>query len=188
MKRDWEADELAEHWTLLPGERDLLANKSGATRLGFAVLLKFFQCEARFPQSRQEVPLAVVAFVARQVGVSAACYAEYDWNGRAIKYHRAQIRSFLGFREATVRDTEALAAWLSEHVLPQAHADEHVKAAAYQRLRDLSIEPPTPGRLDRIIASAAHTFEERFCAATLEQLPAATLTQMDATREPGCRG
>jgi hypothetical protein len=27
----------------------------------------------------------------------------------------------------TVRDTEALAAWLSEHVLPQAHADEHVK-------------------------------------------------------------
>ena len=118
MKRDWEADELAEHWTLLSGERDLLANKSGATRLGFAVLLKFFQYEARFPPSRQEVPLAVVAFVARQVGVSAACYAEYDWNGRAIKYHRAQIRSFLGFREATVRDAEALAAWLSEHVLP----------------------------------------------------------------------
>jgi hypothetical protein len=109
---------LAEHWILLPGERDLLANKSGATRLGFAVLLKFFQCEARFSQSRQEVPLAVVAFVARQVGVLAACYAEYDWNGRAIKSHRAQIRSFLGFREATVRDAEALAAWLSEHVLP----------------------------------------------------------------------
>lgn len=180
MKRNWEAEELAEHWTLLPGERDLLANKSGATRLGFAVLLKFFQCEARFPHSRQEVPLAVVAFVARQVGVSAACYAEYDWNGRAIKYHRAQIRSFLGFREATVRDAEALAAWLSEHVLPQAHVDEHVKAAAYQRLRDLAIEPPTPERLDRIIASAARTFEEHFCAATLKQLPAATLTQMDA--------
>jgi hypothetical protein len=33
MKRDWEADELAEHWTLLPSERDLLANKSGATRV-----------------------------------------------------------------------------------------------------------------------------------------------------------
>ena len=110
MKRDWEADELAEHWTLLPGEQELLANKSGATWLGFAVLLKFFQCEACFPQSRQEVPSAVVAFVARQVGVSAACYAEYDWNDRAIKYHQAQIRSFFGFREATVQDTEALAA------------------------------------------------------------------------------
>ena len=49
MQRDWPADELAEQWILLPGERELLANKTGATRLGFAVLLKFFQCEARFP-------------------------------------------------------------------------------------------------------------------------------------------
>src|SRR6266852_8606501 len=57
MRRDWQADELAVQWTLLPGERELLANKTGATRLGFAMLLKFFQCEARFPQSRQEVPL-----------------------------------------------------------------------------------------------------------------------------------
>jgi Domain of unknown function (DUF4158) len=94
MKRDWQADELAEQWTLLPGERELLANRTGATRLGFAVLLKFFQCEARFPQSRQEVPVSVVASLAKQVGVLAACYAEYDWQGRAIKYHRAQIRSF----------------------------------------------------------------------------------------------
>ena len=48
MKRDWQADELAEQWTPLPGERELLANKTGATRLGFAVLLKFFQCERAF--------------------------------------------------------------------------------------------------------------------------------------------
>jgi hypothetical protein len=180
MKRDWPADELAEQWTLLPGERELLANKTGATRLGFAVLLKFFQCEARFPHSRQEVPLSVVAFLAKQVEVPAACYAEYDWQGRAIKYHRAQIRSFLDFREATLRDAEALTVYLSEHVVPQAWTDEQVKAAVYQRLRALAIEPPSSERLDRIIASAAHTFEERFCTATFEQLPAATLIQMDA--------
>jgi hypothetical protein len=65
-------------------------------------------------------------------------------------------------------------------VVPQAWTDEQVKAAVYQRLRALAIEPPTSERLDRIIASAAHTFEERFCAATLEQLRAATLTQMDS--------
>ena len=53
MKRDWHADELAEHWTLLPGERPLLANKTGATRLGFAVLLKFFQYEGCFPRQRR---------------------------------------------------------------------------------------------------------------------------------------
>ena len=31
---------------LLPRETEVLMNKTGATRLGFAVLLKFFQLEA----------------------------------------------------------------------------------------------------------------------------------------------
>jgi len=31
-------DELLEHWTLLPDDVALLANKAGATRLGFAAL------------------------------------------------------------------------------------------------------------------------------------------------------
>jgi DNA-binding CsgD family transcriptional regulator len=35
-------DELAGHWTLLKDERELIAGKRGATRLGFALLLKFY--------------------------------------------------------------------------------------------------------------------------------------------------
>jgi hypothetical protein len=97
----------------------------------------------RFPLSMQEVPTTAVAYIASQIGVTAAEFSRYDWEGRAVKYHRAQIRAFLGFREPTVQDAEELGVWLSEHVLPQGHADEHVNAAAYQRLRDLGIEPPT---------------------------------------------
>jgi len=44
-----------------------LANKTGPTRLGFAVLLKFFQYAARFSLSMQEVPTAAVAYIAGQV-------------------------------------------------------------------------------------------------------------------------
>jgi hypothetical protein len=132
-----------------------IANKTGPTRLGFAVLLKFFQYAARFPLSMQEVPATAVAYIARQVGVPAEEFLRYDWEGRAVKYHRAQIRAFLGFREPTVQDAEELAGWLSEYVLPQGHPDEHVNAAAYQRLRDLGIEPPTPDRLERVLASAS---------------------------------
>ena len=49
MKRQWTHDELAEHWTLLPDELKLLANKTGATRLGFGLLLKAFALQGRFP-------------------------------------------------------------------------------------------------------------------------------------------
>jgi hypothetical protein len=52
MKRQWETEELVEHWTLDVEDRTLLDNKTGATRLGFAVLLKFFRREGRFPQHK----------------------------------------------------------------------------------------------------------------------------------------
>ncbi len=45
MKQVWTQDELVEQWTLAPGELVLLINKSGAGRVGFAALLKFFQGE-----------------------------------------------------------------------------------------------------------------------------------------------
>ena len=79
-----------------------------------------------------------------------------------------------------MQDAEELAVWLSEHVLPQGHLDEHVNAAAYQRLRDLGIEPPTPERLERILASASSAFEGRFCTETVDRLPPATLGRLEA--------
>jgi hypothetical protein len=45
MKRQWANEELVEHWSLDVEDRALLGNKTGATRLGFAVLLKFFRQE-----------------------------------------------------------------------------------------------------------------------------------------------
>jgi hypothetical protein len=60
--------------------------------------------EGRFPRQKRDVPGAVVVHLASQVRVSADLYPSYEWSGRTIEYHRAQIREFLGFREATVQD------------------------------------------------------------------------------------
>lgn len=57
MRCEWELEDLIECWTLDEAELGLLANKSGATRLGFALMLKFFEQEARFPR-REDVPRA----------------------------------------------------------------------------------------------------------------------------------
>jgi hypothetical protein len=45
VKRLWDDDELTTEWTLQPSDQPLLANKTGATRLGFAALLTFFRRE-----------------------------------------------------------------------------------------------------------------------------------------------
>lgn len=49
MRREWAPEDLVGSWTLLPADVPMLGNKSGSTRLGFALLLKFFEIEARFP-------------------------------------------------------------------------------------------------------------------------------------------
>jgi hypothetical protein len=71
-------------------------------------LLKFFQAEGRFPWYPQEVPRAAIDYPARQTGLDTTDWWRYDWKGRTIKHHRAEIRALLGFREATLADTESL--------------------------------------------------------------------------------
>ena len=86
-------DELVEHWTLVEDQRELVAGKQGATRLGFALLLKFYTRAGRFPRGRAELDDDAVAFVARQVGVPASDLGFYEWSGRTFKYHRAAAAS-----------------------------------------------------------------------------------------------
>jgi hypothetical protein len=66
VARSLDLDELVEHWTLLDDEQELIAGKRGPTRLGFALLLKFYTRAGRFPRGRGELPNDAVAFVARQ--------------------------------------------------------------------------------------------------------------------------
>jgi hypothetical protein len=66
MKRNWDLHELIEHWMLLPKELESLQHKTGPSKLGFAVNLKFFQHEGRFPKTQVDTPKAVLAFIAQQ--------------------------------------------------------------------------------------------------------------------------
>src|SRR6266581_3149593 len=185
MKRQWENEELIEHWILGPWDLAQVGNKTGATRLGFAVLLKFFQRAGRFPAFKNEVPGVVISFVATQVGVATKAYLQYDWQGRTIKDHRAEIRKLLDFRESTVADAEQMKQWLMAEVLPQEHQDERLREEAYAWFRREHLEAPTPDRLTRLIRSAAHSFEQQLYEATLARLPEATQAALEALLSTG---
>lgn len=98
MKRQWSPEELVEQFTLLPDEMVLLETKVGVNQLGFAVWLKFFQYEARFPHTRQDVPKAVTSYIAGQLNLSPRLLQEYSNQGRTLARHRIEIREFFGFR------------------------------------------------------------------------------------------
>ena len=106
MKRHWDEQELAEHWSLTHAEFELLRNRTDRSRFGFAALLKFFQVEGRFPSSSQEVPTAALDYLADQLGLSRDGFAEYDLSGRSGERDRAQIRSLVGFRRVVLQPQE----------------------------------------------------------------------------------
>ena len=99
MRREWDPEDLIACWTLIEADWTLLGNKTGPTRLGFALSLKFFELEARFPRHAGEIPQAAVEYVASQVKADAGMLASYRFSGRTFEYHRAQIRRAFGFRE-----------------------------------------------------------------------------------------
>jgi hypothetical protein len=167
MQQQWTTDELIDHWTLLPSERELLANKSGATRLGFAVMLKAFALEGRFPASIHDIPALIVAYVAQQVGVEPELYSKYAWRGRSSTNHRSQIREFYHFRESSAADLSMIAGWLCTDILDTEQRTDILRAHVLAHLHELHIERPKPRQIDKAIASALNTYEIRFCATTL---------------------
>ena len=60
MRTDWEPDELIGAWTPVNGDWKLIANKTGMTRPGFALLPKLYEIEGRFPAYPEEVPKVAV--------------------------------------------------------------------------------------------------------------------------------
>ena len=184
MKRQWTADDLVEHWTLASGDTALLANKSGATRLGFAVLLKYFQYEGRFPYQKGDIPAAAIVHVAQQLELAPELYLRYEWDGRTVAYHRAQIRQALGFRESTERDSEDLVAWLCLEILAHEHRPEILQAAVYARCRASHLEPPSPARSERIVRSALRTYADRLYQRVATRIGPVGLAQIDALLAP----
>jgi TnpA family transposase len=183
MKRQWDIEELIEHFTLIEEDDALLTNKTGATRLGFALLLKCFQLEGKFPAAKHEIPKDVVNYVAHQLKLEASLFAQYDWEGRTIKLHRTQIREHYEFREATVVDTEEMTAWLVSTGLAADQNLEHLKAKVAERFRASRIEPPTPERVERLLQTACVTYEQQFFERLTARLPEATRAQLDALLE-----
>ncbi len=97
-------------------------------------------------------------FVARQLGVDAGSFGFCEWTGSTIKRHRAEIRTYHGFRECTVADAEALTRWLAGEYAQEQRRFELFKDAAGGM--PVTVDRATdPGSVERIVRSELHQAE-----------------------------
>jgi hypothetical protein len=122
----------------------------------------------------------VVVFVAGQLGVDAGDLGFYEWSGSTIEYQRAQIRDHLGYRTSSVDDQEQLTIWLADAVAHAERRPDRVREELLAEFRRLRIEPPTPGRVSRMVRSALRTAEQPWASRISARLdPSATGRLLD---------
>ncbi len=187
MKQQWTAQELIDHWTFTQEEIALVQNigQTDYNRLGYGLLLKYFQREGKFPQRKQDIPAVIVGHIAQQLHIQETAFDFYKWTGRTMMRHRVHIRQFLGIRIGTVADATKITAWLStQALLGEDRQFDRLREVVYERYRDLKIEPPESKSIDRLIRSAVRTADEQFYMTTMEKLSPTTRVKLDALLNP----
>jgi hypothetical protein len=147
--------DLVEHWTLLDAERDLVAAKQRDTQLGFALLIKFYGRFGRFPRGRGELHPDAVEYLARALGVMPSSLGFYEWSGRTMERHRAEIRRHFGFRECTVADAARLTDWLAGGYTQRERRFELVRDELLAECRQRCLDRAGAGGLDRAVRPAS---------------------------------
>ncbi len=179
VKPNWDTEELIENWTLLPQELELVKKKIGGNQIGFALLLKHFQLFAYFPEDKSSIPQVVISYIASQINLPESCYFDYDWQGRSAKSYRVDIRRLFNFKVASIKDSEEMITWLIDEILVDEQKNEAITELAYQRFRQLHLEPPTKLQVERLIKSATAKYEANFCEQTFKQLTSEMSKQID---------
>lgn len=159
MQRHWNDHALALYWSLATDELAVLPPGEARSRLGVALSRKFFQLEGRFPASPKDRPPVTIHYIAKQLDSDPALVTAYDGQGRTGTRYRHHLRTFLGVRPATVADAQALETWLRQDSVPWDHDPRHLQAAVLGWYRDHPIEPPTDGRIDRVVQAMVHAHE-----------------------------
>uniref|UniRef100_UPI00404A0E40 Tn3 family transposase n=1 Tax=Fulvivirga sp. TaxID=1931237 RepID=UPI00404A0E40 len=177
MKQNWTPDELLDHFTILEKEFELVSRHQGIGKLGFIILLKFFQIEARFPLSKLEIPQTIIGFIAKQLDLSTDLFSDYSLEGRTSMRHKKQIREHFGFQESSVFNYNKVKEWLLEN--SKWYDKEKVQYEAYSRYRELRIEPPPPDSLKTMVDSVVNSCEQNFFQRTTDKLNQDTKDRID---------
>lgn len=179
IKKNWKTEELIENWTLIPSELQLVKKKVGGNQIGFALLLKYFQLMARFPDRPNEIPDNIISYIANQLNISVKSYSDYNWFGRTASIYRVEIRTLFNFKIATVEDSEKISDWLITEIIPQEQKIESIREIIYQKFRELQLEPPTEKQIERLIRHALSVWENQFCNQIFAQLTTKVKQEID---------
>jgi TnpA family transposase len=180
---------LIRHCTLSPADLDWLAGRRGAAnRLGAAVQL----CLLRHPgfglRVEENPPESLLAWLARQLEVSAAAWADYARRDQTRREHARALALRLGLRTFTRADLP-FALSLAEAAAWGEDRGEPIVSAIMAGLREARIIPSSPRMIERLGLAGRARARKRAAATLVDNLTPGQLERIDAllTNDPQLR-
>ncbi len=144
---------MVRHYTLTSEDLVLINRRRGdPNRLGFAIMLCYLRFPGRILPHGEQPPAELCAFVAEQLGIDAAYFADYAGRDQTRREHVIKIQAALGLTPLTRSLYRELAAWL----LPVALATDHgptLVATLLEELRTRRIICPPLLVIERLASS-----------------------------------
>lgn len=145
-------------------------NNIEKNRLTFALVLKFFHMKGRYPTKKDTIEPMMIHSLANQLKMNPSSFDPIRLENRTVVRFRKKIREFLGYKLATLADSEKLIVWLIDQAKNGPHTIPQYREKAYLYLKEQQVEPFTLKKMDRYIRSAIHRFEKQFFADIVKQL------------------
>ena len=138
-------------------EMALARSKSTAkNKIAFAVMLKFFQIEGRYPNKRDIISQSMLDSVMVQLNCLDVNFDNYDWEGRTTERFRKEIRALLGYKRPTSSDITKLSEWFVESVFLKVPTLPQAQEKAYEFFAKNKLEPLSVSNLDICISRPLH--------------------------------
>jgi TnpA family transposase len=180
FKASYQHEELVEYFLLHNDELEFISSFRGdVNRNTVAVLLKSLLHMGYFPESLEQIPNEIRAFVASQLNLLWDHTPHYRWSSSSKDHHLALIRDFTGWRFPTAADKETLEEWLLNEGAINALTEEDLLEVAYARLGRLQIELPSEKELRRIVNAALNGFFQNLYTRITSRLSESARDKLD---------
>jgi hypothetical protein len=179
-----EPDALARHYTFTRSDQDLVAGRrSAVNRLGFAVQLALLRHPGMGLAQIEEPAAALVEWLAAQLGIPAAAFADYAGRPQTMTDHAVVLATTLGLRPSSNADlpvmieTAAQSACSTDRGAP-------IVAGVIAALRAAKIILPAPAVTERTAIAGRARARKRAADALIAGLSPAQLIKLDALLIP----
>lgn len=180
--------ELARHYTLSESDVAFIeSHRRDHNRLGCAIQLCFLRFPGRPLQPDEVVPTALLAFVARQLGLPTECISAYGERETTRREHLLEIRQVFGFRPYNSIAETSLAKWLLP-IAMNTRLPEHLVDEVLCEMRAQRIVVPALSTVEKLVWHVRRKAESRIYKRLTDSLTATQrlqIRQLTELRENG---